>query len=212
MDGREGRWIHFQLDSSSRHEAGYTVYKILAFRQVPVPLRTGDPSAVETVQQLLLWPRYSHILGLHRDVRRALASSNDAATQKIASALPELKKPSTFGRFSQGEIWKREQSVQDFFDFLASLSVNEVTCMLDMFFADGQLVSVPSDRGIAVSPSVDSQLHVSVFDDEATVAQLHKSPSNDSLSGVWLSPASLEDGLSNRYGTHHCNTPVHAPT
>ena len=122
IDCDTAQWIHFLLESNIKHKEGYTLYKIVGFRQS----RNSSISG-EFVEKLTVWQRYSRILELQASI---LARCKK---ELFIADMPKLRKPAAFRANSPAEVSRRQSSSELFFDYLSSTHSDKLTKLLDEF-------------------------------------------------------------------------------
>ncbi|XP_060807674.1 ribosomal protein S6 kinase delta-1 [Amyelois transitella] len=100
------KWVRrFSVDETSRHQNGFTIYKITS---VLFPIES--PEAVTVVS---VWKRYSDVQRLHKSMKLLHAGLH------LRGTIPVLAQSSYFKRFQQEVIEERAKSIKALLEFVA---------------------------------------------------------------------------------------------
>ncbi|XP_053620247.1 ribosomal protein S6 kinase delta-1 [Plodia interpunctella] len=105
MSARD-KWVRrFSVDETSRHQNGFTIYKITS---VIFPIES--PEAVTVVS---VWKRFSDVQQLHKSMKVLHAGLH------LRGTVPELPTSNYFKRFQQQVIEERAKSIKVLLEFIA---------------------------------------------------------------------------------------------
>ncbi|XP_038143399.1 ribosomal protein S6 kinase delta-1 [Cyprinodon tularosa] len=116
----------YTVTDPTRHQKGYTVYKVTA-----TLISRKNP---EDVQEIIVWKRYSDFRKLHQNLWQLY---KNACSQ--SELFPPFAKAKVFGRFDESVIEERRQCSEDILQFSANIPALYNSQHIQDFFKGGEI-------------------------------------------------------------------------
>uniref|UniRef100_A0A096M2Q9 Ribosomal protein S6 kinase polypeptide 1 n=1 Tax=Poecilia formosa TaxID=48698 RepID=A0A096M2Q9_POEFO len=116
----------YTVTDPTRHQKGYTVYKVTA--------RLISRKNPEDVQEIIVWKRYSDFRKLHQNLWQLYRN-----VCSHSELFPPFAKAKVFGRFDESVIEERRQCSEDLLQFSANIPALYSSQHIQDFFKGGEI-------------------------------------------------------------------------